>query len=77
MTVVKDLVSEVETLPDGYLAEVFDFVAFLKMKQTRQNATQAGYSDLDEGYKAMAADAEREKEADEWINGDFGEFADA
>jgi hypothetical protein len=77
MTVAKEMVSEIETLSQGHLAEVFDFVAFLKMKQTRQNAAPAVYADLDEGYTAMAADAEREKEAGEWINGDFGEFADA
>jgi hypothetical protein len=76
MMATKELISEIETLPKEYLAEVFDFVAFLKMKQTRQNAASLGYSGLDEGYKAMAADTEREKEADEWINGYFGEFAD-
>jgi predicted CopG family antitoxin len=33
-------------------------------------------SNLDEGYRAMAADSEREKEASEWSNGLAGEMAD-
>jgi hypothetical protein len=40
MTATKELFSEIETLPKEYLAEVFDFAAFLKMKQIRQNAPQ-------------------------------------
>jgi hypothetical protein len=77
MSAAKELLSEIETLPKEYLAEVFDFVAFLKTKQTRQNAAPAVYADLDEGYKSMTADTEREKEADDWINGYFGELTDA
>jgi hypothetical protein len=77
MIATKELFSEIAALPKEYLAEVSDFVAFLKMKQTRQNDASAVCFDLDEGYKAMAADTEREKEADEWVNGYFGEFADA
>jgi hypothetical protein len=77
MIATKELFSEIEALPKEYLTEVSDFVAFLKMKQTRQNEAPPVYFDLDEGYQAMAADTEREKEADEWINGYFGEFADA
>jgi hypothetical protein len=76
MAAIKELISEIETLPKEYLAEIFDFVTFLKMKQTRQNAASTVFSDLDEGYRAMAADTEREKEADEWINGYFGELED-
>jgi hypothetical protein len=76
MIATKELFSEIETLPKEYLAEVSDFVAFLKMKQPRQNEAPIVCFDLDEGYKAMAADTKREKEADEWINGYFGEFAD-
>ncbi|MDR1389232.1 MAG: hypothetical protein LBJ31_04585 [Treponema sp.] len=75
MAATKELFSEIEALPKEYLVELFDFVAFLKMKQTRQNT--AVYTDLDEGYKAMAADAEREQEAGEWINGCFGDLMDA
>lgn len=71
----KKLFSEIERLPKEYLREVFDFVAFLKTKQERQNADSLVYADLDEGYRAMAADTEREKEAQEWINGYFGELA--
>jgi hypothetical protein len=76
MAATKELISEIETLSKEYLAEVFDFVAFLKMKQTRQNAAFTVFSDLDEGYRAMVADTEREKEADKWINGYFGEHED-
>lgn len=32
---------------------------------------------LDEGYRAMAADQEREAEASEWCNGLMGDMADA
>jgi hypothetical protein len=41
-------------------------------KQAMQHEAPVVYSDLDEGYKAMAADTEQEKEADEWINGLIG-----
>ena len=70
----KELFFEIERLPKEDLGEVFDFVAFLKMKQERQNSDSIVYADLDEGYRAMAADTEREKEAQEWINGYFGEL---
>jgi hypothetical protein len=33
MTATKELISEIETLPKEYLAEVFDFVAFLNLRQ--------------------------------------------
>jgi hypothetical protein len=77
MIATKELFSEIAALPKEYLAEVSDFVAYLKMKQARQHDPPVVYFDLDEGYKAMAADTEREKEAGEWINGYFGEFTDA
>jgi hypothetical protein len=32
--------------------------------------------DLAEGYRAMAADEEREREADEWVEGVSGDIAD-
>jgi hypothetical protein len=32
--------------------------------------------DLAEGYRAMAADAEREREAAEWVEGVAGDIAD-
>jgi predicted CopG family antitoxin len=32
--------------------------------------------DLDEGYRAMAADEEREQEAQEWAEGLIGDVAD-
>ena len=32
--------------------------------------------DLEEGYKAMAADAAREREAQEWSEGTIGDVAD-
>ncbi|GHS90699.1 hypothetical protein FACS1894139_11440 [Planctomycetales bacterium] len=34
------------------------------------------YTDLDAGYRAMAADAEYEKEASEWVNAYMGEVVD-
>lgn len=34
-------------------------------------------ADLDAGYRAMAADKQREAEAEEWCNGLSGDMADA
>jgi len=51
------LISEIETLPEECLVEA-------------QSAnTKIVYADLEEGYRAMAADKEYEKEAQEWVNG--------
>ena len=64
------LISEIETLPKECLSEISNFIAFLRYK------TQAAYTDLEAGYKAMAADEEYEKEAKEWVNGYFGDTWD-
>jgi len=66
------LISEIETLPEECLTEISNFVAFLRYKAQATSA-KIVYADLEEGYKAMAADEEYEKEAQEWINGYFGE----
>ena len=56
------LIQEIEKLPSKYFGEVIDFVGYL-----RQKAHQEYENDVD-GYKAMAADTEREQEAQEWCN---------
>jgi len=60
------LLEEIEKLPPKYLGEVISFVEFLQQK------TQMEYKNDIEGYKAMAADTEREQEAQEWCNAYFG-----
>jgi len=69
------LISEIETLPEECLMEISNFVAFLRYKTQATNA-KIVYADLEEGYKAMAADEEYEKEAQEWVNGYFGDTWD-
>jgi len=69
------LISEIETLPEECLVEVSNFVAFLRYKTQAKNA-KIVYADLEEGYKAMATDKEYEKEAQEWVNGYFGDTWD-
>jgi hypothetical protein len=60
------LIKEIDKLPTKYIAEVFDFVEYLRQK------TQREYESDVAGYKAMAADAEREQEAQQWCNAYFG-----
>jgi len=69
------LISEIETLPEECLTEISNFVAFLRYKAQTSNVKMV-YADLEEGYKAMAADEEYEKEAQEWVNGYFGDTWD-
>jgi hypothetical protein len=64
------LISEIETLPKECLTEVSNFVAFLRYKAQVADV-KVVYANLEEGYRAMAADEEYEKEAQEWINGYF------
>jgi hypothetical protein len=66
------LISEIETLPKECLAEVSDFVAFLRYKVQSVNVKSI-YANLEDGYRAMATDEEYEKEAQEWVNGHFGD----
>jgi len=60
------LIKEIDKLPAKYIAEVFNFVEYLQQK------TQKEYESDVAGYKAMAADSEREQEAQEWCNASFG-----
>jgi len=60
------LMQEIEKLPPKYFNQVIDFVDYLRKK------TQIEYENDAAGYKAMAADTEREQEAQEWCNAYFG-----
>jgi len=60
------LLKEIDKLPPKYYSKVFDFVEYLQRK------TQNEHEDDISGYKAMAADIEREQEAQEWCNAYFG-----
>ena len=66
MTSRTALMQEIKKLPSKYYDEVFDFVEYLQRKK------QIEYENDVAGYKAMAADTEREQEAQEWCNGYFG-----
>jgi len=58
------LLKEIDKLPPKYYGEVFDFLECLQKKTQNENEVAE--------YKAMAADANREKEAKEWCNAYFG-----
>jgi len=60
------LIKEIDKLPAKYFTEVFDFVENLRQKTERE------YENDVDGYKAMAADSEREQEAQQWCNASFG-----
>jgi len=60
------LMKEIEKLPPKYFGEVINFVEYLRQKTLNE------YENDVEGYKAMAADTEREQEAHEWCNAYFG-----
>ena len=66
MTECAVLLKEIEKLPPKYIGEIVNFVEYLRQK------TQKEYENDIEGYKAMAADTEREREAQEWCNAYFG-----
>ena len=66
MTERASLLKEIDKLPPKYYGEVFDFVGYLQRK------TENEYKNDAAGYEAMAADTEREKEAQEWCNAYFG-----
>jgi len=66
MTERAALLNEIEKLPPKYFGEVINFVEYLRQK------TQKEYGNDTEGYKAMAADTEREHEAQEWCSAYFG-----
>ena len=63
------LLKEIDKLPQNYYREVFDFVEYLQKKARKEKEDDVA------GYKAMAADTEREQEAKEWCNAYFGPVA--
>ncbi|GHV11303.1 hypothetical protein FACS189491_02290 [Spirochaetia bacterium] len=62
LSVEEDVYSAVATLSPHKLNE---YISNLVRSQPSQTA-------LEEAYKAMAADTEREREAQEWCNASFG-----
>jgi len=66
MTEQVELIKEIDKLPSKYIGKVLDYVGYLRQKAQNENADDI------EAYKAMAADTEREQEADEWCNAYFG-----
>ena len=69
------LMRDIEALPIAYLDEVIDFVDNLKLRQDWKKSeisTANKYYSEREAYQAMAADTERELEAEEWCNAYFG-----
>ena len=71
MTQQAELLRNIDTLPQKYFGEVFDFVGYLQQK-AQQAVAQYENDDEVAAYKAMAADTEREQEALEWCNAYFG-----
>jgi len=67
MTQQAELLRNIDTLPQKYFGELFDFVGYLHQK-AQQSAAQYENDDEVAAYKAMAADTEREQEALEWCN---------
>jgi hypothetical protein len=55
------LIKEIQSLPPSYWGEVLDFVEHLKQTSAEEAA-----------YRAMAADIDREQEAQEWCGAYFG-----
>ena len=60
------VLQKIDALPPQYWDEVVDFVGYLKQKN------KEAIPDGDDVWNAMAADTEREREAQEWCNGYFG-----
>jgi len=60
------LIKEIDKLSPKYYGEVFEFVEYLHKKKQHHQENEVT------GYKAMAADTEREQEAQEWCNAYFG-----
>jgi hypothetical protein len=69
MTQQAELIQEIDKLPSRYIGEVIDYVGYLRQKAHNEK------SDEIDAYKAMAADTEREREAQEWCNAYFGPVA--
>ena len=66
MTKSSVLIKEIESLPPQYYGEVLSFVGYLRQKVHTES------TDSVDAYKAMAADTEREQEAQEWCSAYFG-----
>ena len=60
------LMKEIDKLSPKYYGEMFNFVEYLQRKKQDEKENDVA------GYKAMAADTEREQEACEWCNAYFG-----
>ncbi|MCL2722291.1 MAG: DUF2281 domain-containing protein [Treponema sp.] len=65
------LLENINNLSPKYFSEVIDFVEYLKKK------TQEDHENEIIEYKLMAADIEREKEAQEWCNSYFGHVSNS
>ncbi len=67
------------TLDEAVYEGLYRMVGRRKMSQYIEDLLRPYVLDtsLDEGYRAMAADAERETEAIEWCNALAGDMADA
>jgi hypothetical protein len=66
MTRRAELIKEIDRLNPKYIGKVFDFVSYLQQTEKIENNDEIA------AYKAMAADVEREQEAREWCNSNFG-----
>lgn len=62
----QDLVALIRQLPAEQLEQLRGELADLKQEPARESISA---SDIEEGYKAMAEDEEREADAFEWIEG--------
>lgn len=65
MTERAELIKEIDRLPARYVAQVLGFAECLRQKAQEERG------DDHAGYKAMAEDAEREREAREWCGACF------
>jgi len=61
-----ELIREIDKLPEKYIAQIFDFVEYLRQQTQKEHENEVAE------YKAMAADTEREQEAQEWCGACFG-----
>ena len=61
-----ELLKKIDSLPEKYYGEVYDFIGYLQQKAQNEK------NDDISAYIAMAADAEREQEAREWCSAYFG-----
>jgi|GEM_PF-1335102 len=72
ITLDTNLEMQVQSMAQQARASVDDIVNDILAKYFGNNTKSA---DLTEAYRAMAADTEREKEADEWCNALIGDVA--